>query len=161
MKSWLAVLALVALVTGLGYTAFRNYRHAQAEECYACQRPIHEHSRTVAIVDGKARTFCCPACALSEHRQEGKPIQITELTDYQTGAKLSPNGAFLVRDSEVNMCVRAHSMMDADKQAAPLQYDRCLPGLLAFASKDQAAQFAREHGGEVLPFDTVVAQLSH
>ena len=51
-------------------------------------------------------------------------------------------------------------MMDTDKRAAQLQYDRCLPGLLAFARKDQAEQFAREHGGDVLSFETVVSQLS-
>lgn len=161
MQRWLAVLALVAVAIGLGYAAFNYYRHSQPEQCYACLRPIHAHSRTVAIVDGKPRTFCCPACALSEHEQERKPIRITELTDYVTGARLSPSGAFLVKGSDINMCVRAHSMLDTDKRAAQLHYDRCLPGLLAFAREDQAMQFAREHGGQVLPFEAIVSEFSH
>ena len=31
-------------------------------------------------------------------------------------------------------------------------YDRCLPSLLAFASRSRAEAFAREHGGEVKTF---------
>jgi hypothetical protein len=161
VKRWLAVLVLLAAAIGLGYAAFNGYWRSQPEQCYACQRLIHAHSRTVAIVDGKPRTFCCPACALSEHEQERKPIRVTELTDYLTGARLSQKSAFLVKGSDVNMCVRAHSMLDADKRAAQLHYDRCLPGLLAFASEDQAMQFAREHGGQVLPFEAIVSQFSH
>ena len=80
------------------------------------------------------------------------------MTDYPTGAKLSPSSAFLVKGSDVNTCVQAHSMLDADKHAAQLHYDRCLPGLLAFAREDQAKQFAREHGGQILPFES---QFSH
>jgi hypothetical protein len=161
VKRLLGVLVLLAAAIGLGYAAFTAYRHSQPEQCYACLRPIHAHSRTAAIVDGKPRTFCCPACALSEHEQERKPILVTELTDYLTGAKLSPSNAFLVRGSDVNLCVRAHSMLHADKRAAQLHYDRCLPGLLAFASRDQAMQFAREHGGQVLPFEAIVSQFTH
>jgi len=161
VKRWLAVIAFLAVVVGLGYAAFRTYDRLQPEQCYACARPIHGHSRTIAMVDGKPRTFCCPACALSEQAQEGKPIRIVELTDYVTGAKLSPKGAFLVKESDVNLCVRSHCLLDADKHAAQLHFDRCLPGLLAFGSEGQAARFAHEHGGQVLPFDAVVAQFSH
>ena len=161
VKRWLAVLAIAAVAIGLGYAAFNSYRSSQPEQCYACLRPVHAHSRTVALVDGKPRTFCCPACALSEHEQEGKPIRVTELTDYLTGAKLSPSGAFLVKGSDVNMCVRTHEILDVDKRAADLHYDRCLPSLLAFGRQDQAIQFAREHGGEALPFSQIVSAFSH
>ena len=160
MKRWLAVMAFVAVAIGIGYAAYNNYRHSQPEECYACLRSVHSHSRTVAIVDGKPRTFCCPACALSESAQERKPIRITELTDYLTGVRLSPDGAFLVRGSNVNMCVQAHSMLDTEKRSAELHYDRCLPGLLAFAREDEAKQFVREHGGQVLPFEAIVSEVS-
>ncbi len=161
MKRWLEILAFVAVAIGLGYAAFNVYRRSQPEQCYACLRPIHAHSRTVAFVDGKPTAFCCPACAFSEHQQEGRPVRITELTDYVTGAKLSPSGAFLVKGSDINLCVRAHSMLDADKHEAQLHYDRCLPGLLAFGHEDEAMQFAREHGGQVLPFEAIAAQFSH
>ena len=154
---WSAAIAIMVVVAALGYAGFRAYRGAQPESCYACQRPIHEHSRTVAVATGRSLLFCCPACALSEHEQEGRPVRITELTAFLTGAKLSPNQAYLVKGSDVNMCARAHAMIDADKRPAGILYDRCSPSLLAFGQRGEATQFAREHGGEVLPFKEAVA----
>jgi hypothetical protein len=105
--------------------------------------------------------FCCPACALTEHEQEGKPVQITELTDFLTRAKLSPNEAFVVKSSDVNMCARMQGLMNADKRAADVLYDRCSPSILAFGQRSDAMQFAREHGGEVLPFSEIVSAFGH
>lgn len=159
-RRWLTVFAVVAVAVGLGYAGFKVYRSPQAEYCYACQRPLHAHMRTVALAHGRARLFCCPACALSEHEQEGKPIRVTELTDFLTGAKLSPSEAFVVKGSDVNMCARTHEMMDADKRAADVHYDRCSPSLLAFGKQSDATEFAREHGGEVLPFTQIASAFS-
>ena len=154
---WLAVVAIIAVVAALGYLGYRAFRGAQPEMCYACQRPIHAHSRTVAVVKGHQRLFCCPACALSEHEQEGQPVRIAELTSILTGAKLSPNDAYVVKGSDVNMCAHAHEMIDADKRPAGVLYDRCSPSLLAFGQRSEAVQFAHEHGGEVLAFKEVMA----
>jgi hypothetical protein len=150
-----AIVFVVALATGYG--AWRAYVRTQPEQCYACQRPIHAHSRTVAMANGSSRLFCCPACALSEQRQEGKAVRVTELTAFVSGAKLSPNDAYVVKGSDVNMCAQAHEMIDADKRAAGVLYDRCAPSLLAFAQEREAIQFSREHGGTVLPFRDVAA----
>src|ERR1035441_6256495 len=66
-----SVFAIVAVVfLAAGYGGWRVYQRTQPEQCYACQRPIHAHSRTVASDKGGPRLFCCPACALSEQRQE-------------------------------------------------------------------------------------------
>ena len=156
-----AVFAIVAVVAlGVGYAAWRGYLRTQPEQCYACQRPIHAHSRTVALAKGSSRLFCCPACALSEQRQEGKAVRVTELTAFMSGAKLSPNDAYVVRGSDVNMCAQAHEMIDADKRPAEIHYDRCAPSLLAFAQEREAIQFSREHGGTVLPFREVAASFA-
>lgn len=160
-RRWLVALAMIAIAIGLAYTGYLTYRGPQGEQCYACQRAIHAHSRTVGLVNGRARVFCCPACALSEHEQEGKPIQVTELTAFLTGAKLSPTDAFVVKGSDVNMCARTHELMDADKRAADVHFDRCSPSMLAFGRRDEAVQFAREHGGEVLPFKEIIAAFTH
>ncbi len=154
------VLLIVAGVIVAGYTAFVALRTSQAEECYACRRPIHPHSRTVAITNGKARAFCCPACALSEQRQEGKLVEVKELVAFLTGAKLSPDAAYVVKGSDVNMCARAHEIVDADKRAADIHYDRCAPSLLAFSVRSEASEFSRQHGGIVLSFREAAALLS-
>ncbi len=159
-RSWLSALVGVILVLALGYAGLKIYRASSVEECYACLRPIHAHTRTVALVNGRARLFCCPACALSEHQQEGKPITVTQLTSFLTGAALSPDAAYVVKGSDVNMCAKTHEIVEADKRPADVHYDRCAPSLLAFAQRSEALEFVREHGGEVLPFKAVAIALS-
>jgi hypothetical protein len=55
------------------------------------------------------------------------------------------------------MCERTKELVDGDKRAADLRYDRCAPSLIAFAERGDAVQFAREHGGEVMPFSQAAA----
>lgn len=157
---WFGVVAVVGIAVGLGYTGFKVYRGSPAEQCYACRRAIHAHMRTVAIDKGHARVFCCPACALSEHEQEGRPIQVTELTDFVTGAKLSPGAAFILKGSDVNMCAQRHELIDAEKRPAGVQFDRCAPSLLAFGRREDAVEFARIHGGKVVPFAEIVSSFA-
>ena len=154
----IAVIGIIAVVAlAVAYGGWRGYRQAQPEECYACQRAIHAHSRTVAFAKGKPRLFCCPACALTEHEQEGKPVRITELTSFLTGTRLSPEDAYIVKGSDVNMCAQSHELIDADKRPAGVQYDRCAPSMLAFARENEAVRFSREHGGTVHPFREIAA----
>jgi hypothetical protein len=79
---------------------------------------------------------------------------VSELTDYETGARLRPGEAVLVEGSDVNACTggTAGAVMDAHKHPAAEHFDRCAPGLLAFASERAAADFAARHGGRVLRF---------
>ena len=157
LRRGIVILSVIAIALFAGYFGVNMYRHAQPEECYACKRPIHAHSRTVAFSNGHSRLFCCPACALSEQRQEGKPVEVKELTAFLTGAKLSPNSAYVVQGSDVNMCARTQELLDADKHAAERHYDRCAPSLLAFSEKKEALEFSRQHGGTVLSFPEAAA----
>lgn len=160
IRRGVAIFSVIAIALVAGYLGINMYRHAQPEECYACKRAIHAHSRTVALSSGHSRLFCCPACALSEQRQEGKPVEVKELTAFLTGAKLSPNSAYVLKGSDVNMCARTQELVDADKQAAELHYDRCAPSLLAFAEKKEAIEFSRQHGGVVLSFPEAAASFA-
>jgi hypothetical protein len=150
---------LVLFGAALGQ-ACQGFRSSDAAECYACQRPIHAHSKTVASADGHSRIFCCPACALSQREQTGKPVAITQLTSYLTGEPLTPEAAYVVRGSDVNMCIRTQDIVSADKRAAALRYDRCAPSLYAFAQESEAARFASQHGGQVMLFPKAAAAFS-
>jgi hypothetical protein len=79
------------------------------------------------------------------------------LTAYLTGEKLSPSDAFIVKGSDVNMCLQTSELIDEEKRPADLKYDRCVPSMLAFKQKSEALQFARQHGGEVQPFTQIAA----
>lgn len=150
-RGWLTGLAGVLVTLALAYVGWATFR-PRVDECYACIRPIHAHSKTVAVVDGHPRLFCCPACALSQHEQMGKNMKITKVTLFTTGKAISPDSAYVVQGSNVNMCETRHELVDADKRPADLRYDRCAPSLIAFTQRDEAVEFAREHGGKVKPF---------
>lgn len=158
--AWAGAIAFIALGLAVAYAGWRLVRATDAEICYVCQRPMHAHSRTVALVQGHREVFCCPSCALSEHYQAGKPVQIMTLTDFVTEAKLAPEQAYMVRGSDVNPCIRPHTRVDENMHPVAVEFDRCAPGLLAFARKEDAIRFTTEHGGEVVKFTGLASAFS-
>lgn len=154
------VLAAVLAICGMSYAAWRYAAERSHRNCRACERPVHEHSRTVGLLDGKRAHYCCPACAISESRQLGKTVKVVELTDHASGKALDPAGAWIVRDSDMNHCLRHTPAISPDKQPMQTLYDRCSPSLLAFASRREADAFARSHGGRVLAFPAMEAELA-
>ena len=63
-----------------------------------------------------------------------------------------PENAFAVEGSDVVPCVRDHQMLGPNRQPVPMEYDRCSPSIIAFASEAAAERFVREHGGKLTTF---------
>jgi hypothetical protein len=137
----LAAVALVFIV-----------RATHQQLCYACRRPVYGRSRAVGLVESQRAIFCCPACALSQHHQTGRRVRVTGLTDYLTEAPLSPERAYVVEGSDVNLCMNQNGMVDESNQPAMVHFDRCAPSLLAFSRDTDAAEFAHRHGGRLVAF---------
>jgi hypothetical protein len=158
-RTAVSVLLSILLLTGIAYAAWRFIHSRDDRMCMACQRPIHGNSRTVASVDGQKGSYCCPACALSEHMQSGRPVEVISLTDHATGKPIEPANAYVVYGSSHNACTH-HQPKQASSDKRPLEahFDRCSPSILAFATRDLAAAFARENGGRVLPFGELAAK---
>src|SRR5687767_341889 len=106
MRFRLAIVAIlaIALVSAAGYGVWSFVQTRQERACAACKRPVHQHSRTLAVAHGKESSYCCPACALSERGHVGARVQVTALTDHTTAAAIAPDRAWLVRGSDLNMC---------------------------------------------------------
>lgn len=147
------VAALVLLViAGAGYMGYQFVEYKESGYCAACQRTIHDHTRTVAVTSGKRLNYCCPSCALTEHKQVGTTVDVVQLTDFETGARLRPEQAVIVKGSSVNSCQHGPPGLSADKQPLHVHFDRCSPSVLAFAGRRRADEFAAKHGGRVAPF---------
>lgn len=142
-----------ALIAAAALAGWRYVSERSNEVCKACSRPVHAHMRTVAVIDGHRATYCCPACALSDHQQSGKRVDVVELTDYQTNQPLKPNDAFVVRDSDLNPCLDHHQPA-VGEGGHPLEahFDRCAPSVLSFRDLSSANAFAKVHGGSVTSF---------
>jgi hypothetical protein len=154
-RSTIGSAVLVALALGLAYLGWSMLRPGEARTCHACGRPVHEQVLTIGLDEGRQQTYCCLTCALTHHQQSGETIKIVELRDFSTGQHLAPEQAYIVRESDVNMCMRHPMLADREGSTNTMEFDRCTPSMLAFASRERAEQFQQQHGGILLPFSAM------
>lgn len=71
--------------------------------------------------------------------------------DFDTADVLDAGSAAYVEGSDVSPCSSGTQDQPRDERGCCLKpvYDRCLPSLIAFGSRDRAEAFARDHGGVV------------
>ena len=157
---------LIVLVIALGLagavTAPRLWRWWMAPPhgyCPICQR--HEHGDSVVKLEVKGEGVieaCCLSCALSYGRQTAKPVTIVSVTNHETGKPLAPAGATFVVGSDVSPCTHNAQQLRLEGEAVPVQWDRCLPSILAFASRAPADAFQAQHGGRLRTFEELQQQ---
>lgn len=147
-KAWIGALLVVAVgAIALGGAWYLRQRRA-AGHCAFCLRPVHV--RTVAERDGKRQEACCPACVLALRAQTHANVRIISVADYDTHRDLAPDQAAYVVGSDVHTCAGQPAVkVDESKRPLPLHYDRCEPSILAFASRERATAFVKEHGGNI------------
>ncbi|MBV6433543.1 MAG: hypothetical protein IANPNBLG_03721 [Bryobacteraceae bacterium] len=156
-KGNIAGLAILFIIAALaGYAGWRM-RAGNADSCQLCARPLHARSKVTGLLEGKRKTFCCPACALTAHRQLREKVRILQLTDYATDTPLDPAAAFIVKGSNVNHCVHGHAPLDRDHQPSAMDFDRCSPSLIAFRNERDAMEFIHNHGGRLERFSDLAA----
>ncbi|MBI4463601.1 MAG: hypothetical protein HY647_02750 [Acidobacteria bacterium] len=149
-SKWVGSAFGVAVVALAGYFIFRSGQQSHADICHHSDRVIQPGVLTIGEFEGKTQRFCCPACALTTALQTGKPVRMIRLTDFDTHQPLEPKAAFLVRGSDTVLCTHPHPLTDDARQPLPVEFDRCLPSLLAFGTREAAEAFRQEHGGELL-----------
>lgn len=127
--------------------------------CPICRR--HEHGDSIVRLQAKgegAMEVCCLSCALSYARQTSKPVTILSVTNHETGKALQPDSATFVVGSDVSPCTHDAQQLRIEGEALPVQWDRCLPSILAFASAESAEAFRTEHGGRIRSLQQVRAE---
>jgi hypothetical protein len=94
------------------------------------------------------------------HFQQGRDdIVDLEVADFRTSELLDARQAFYVEDSSVNMCYLddpVHRHIEGTEAA--LAWDRCMPGLLAFRSRKEAAAFRNEKGGTIKTYNQLLEE---
>lgn len=156
-KTGLAVLGLVVLgLLGLGWFELREFR--TPKECGFCQRPLQDSLRVVVEIGGQRREACCPQCAVSESRQEHKPVRLISVRDYPTAKVIDPAKAYYVNHSRAVACSHDGMRMDEMKRTEDLAFDRCSPGAFAFAKKEDAEAFIAQNGGQILSMKQLLSE---
>ncbi len=149
------ILAALALAFAGGY--WYTYREATNTICGFCRRPINPHARVVAEIGSRRKNVCCARCAITEAAQQKKPVRLISVSDWSTGKTLVPGQAWFVEGSRRILCNHDAPHMDATMTPEQMAFDRCSPGAYAFATKEQAEDFARANGGLVRRLSDMLA----
>jgi hypothetical protein len=157
---WLVGLALtVALAAVVAPRVTRWWTAPPPGYCPICLR--HEHGDSVVRlkVEGEGVIeACCLSCALSYGRQSAKPVSIVSVMNHETSKPLDPEAATFVLGSDVSPCTHNTQQLRLAGEALPVQWDRCLPSILAFASRQAAEWFGAQHGGRLRSFQELRQQ---
>lgn len=140
------IIVLVLLGVAAGFAGPAVWRRMKpADVCPVCLRHEHRDSVVTFRAEGEEPTeACCLSCALSYGRQTGKPVTIVAVTDHVTGKPIDPSRAYFVIGSDVSPCTHA---MPAEEPQPAVRWDRCLPSILAFSSREAAETFSEQYGG--------------
>jgi hypothetical protein len=110
---------------------------------------------TIALANGGSVETCCPRCALRYIAEKRPAVTTIAVRGFADARTLDARKAFYVEGSDAHPCATRERAPAVDDRGCCLKavYDRCEPSLVAFASVEQAASFARDHGGFVRAFD--------
>lgn len=154
------LLAVVALCLVGMAGVFLYTQSVQTTECDICHRPMHaETFYRIHLESGESMDVCCPRCGL--RFQEGRDdVTTAEVTDFNTKARLDAAKAFYVENSPVHFCSHAAVHEDRSGTQYEVAWDRCLPSLIAFGTRDAARTFQAEHGGAIKTYEELLAEHS-
>ena len=153
------ILMLVALLGLAGSVGYFTYSHLRPQgECEVCHRAVQEATAyEIHLEDGTSEKACCPRCGL--RFQKGRAdVASAEVTDFDTGNRFDASEALFVEGSSVNLC---HSkMLEEDRSGVQYQltWDRCMPSLVAFKSRESAESFRRDYGGVIKTYEEILKE---
>jgi hypothetical protein len=125
--------------------------------CAVCAREeCGNLSFRIQFASGEAVETCCPRCGIQYLKTEQRAVAALEVRDFESARAVDARSAWYVVGSDVMPCKDMHaSKPTRDEQGCCIRttYDRCVPSVLAFAGREQAAAFAGRHGGDLSTFD--------
>jgi len=145
----------IALVLGVAWVIHREVSPKQQAVCEICGRGIMEQTEFQIETAHGTIYACCPGCAMHHIINHPGEARKELATDFKSGRPILARSAYYDMGGDVQYCTRH----DPSVQRVPGQgvemrvYDRCLPVLVAFSSKDEAEAYRRQHGGRVVTFD--------
>jgi hypothetical protein len=152
---------IIALVIGAAWVIHRELTPAQPSDCEICGRMISKQVEFRIETSHGTIYACCPGCAMHHILNHPGEARKELATDFKSGRLIPARSAYYDLGGDVQYCTRR----DPAIQRVPGQgvemrvYDRCLPVLVAFASKNEAEAYRQQHGGRVVTFDQALAEV--
>lgn len=150
----LAIVALVA-IAGVALVAYRWEAPKQPLICQICGRDVPRQTEFRVETRKGTLTACCPRCAMHYMIDHPQQIRGAHATDYATGRLIEAKSAYYDEGGDVQYCTRHDPAVERGPSdgVRVRVYDRCLPVLVAFASREEAETYRQQHGGRVLNYE--------
>lgn len=159
-RSLIAILAIGATMA-VGLVAYRLEAPRGPGMCQVCDRMISEQTAFRVDTASGAVHACCPACAMHYMMHDAGAAHKVWATDFSSGRMIPASSAYYDEGGDVQYCTRhEHSVERGTEGVSQRVYDRCLPTLVAFSTREKADAYRQEHGGRVVTYDEAVASLS-
>jgi hypothetical protein len=155
-------LAVICLAALLGYFVWEGRIAGGKPVCEMCKRVIQTAtSFRIARPDGSMQAVCCPRCGLAAVIQNGG--RVLDAVDFATKKRVGAAKAIYLEGSDIMECCMSTGFRADAGTYQKMEYDRCMPSLLAFAQSEDAEVVRQKHGGNILSFEearqSVVRQL--
>jgi hypothetical protein len=152
VKRILILVAALLVIIGVSFATYRWEARA-ATTCQICGRVIPKQTAfQLDTAQGTLRA-CCPSCAMHFMLSHPDFVRKAMATDFTSGRMIAAASAYYDEGGDVQYCTLHQPPMDRGPQGVRERvYDRCLPVLVAFASRDAAEAYRQQHGGRVLTY---------
>lgn len=152
-KDTLVSLAAIAVITAVGFWAFRSVARPPQGLCNVCDRTLHAGVTYRLELAGRHEDACCPRCGMHYAIQHPGAVQKALATDFNTGHWIAAESAYYVEGGDVEYCTMHSTPVEREPQGVRVrEYDRCLPSLVAFRTQPEAVSYQQQHGGRVLSY---------
>jgi hypothetical protein len=145
-------LVVICLAALLSYFVWTGRIAGGKPVCEVCKRVIHtETSFRIARPDGSMRAVCCPRCGLAAVIQNGG--RALDAGDFTTKKRVGAAEAIYLEGSDIMECCTDTGFRSDEGAYQKMEYDRCMPSLLAFARREDAEMMRQKHGGQIISFE--------
>lgn len=145
-------LAVICVVAVLGYFVWAGKIAGGKPVCEVCKRVIHtETSFKIMRADGSMQATCCPRCGLAAVIQNGG--RVLDAVDFTTKKPVRAAEAIYLEGSDIMECCTDTGFRSDEGGYQKIEYDRCMPSLLAFARREDAEMVRQKHGGTIISFE--------
>ncbi len=144
--------AVICVAALLGYFVWAGRIAGGKPVCEVCKRVIHtETAFKIARPDGSVNATCCPRCGLAAVIQNGG--RALEAVDFTSKKPVRAADAIYLEGSDIMECCSDTGFRSDEGAYQKMEYDRCMPSLLAFARREDAEMVRQKHGGQIISFE--------
>ena len=157
-KSVLITLIALAALVGGALIVYRWEAPQRPPVCQICGRYVSKQTAFRVDTSSGAVRACCPACAMHYMLHHPGATQKAWATDFNSGRLIPAEKAYYDTGGDVQYCTAHKPPVERGAEGVSRRvYDRCLPTLVAFSSREEADAYRQKHGGRVVTYDEALA----